>query len=182
MSKMYSEAGFLTEYNIQPQVFINFVWKAHYYYTVGNNPFHNFFHGVTVAHAGYYFLKKSEHLAKMLSVHERFGFVTACFGHDLDHRGKNNNFEIHTLSKLAIRYHDKSPLEQHHAAILFKILGAEESNIMENLPSEHAKEIRATMIENILATDMKFHFTMLADFKKDLLENEQFCQEPCSIS
>ena len=37
--------------------------------------------------------------------------VFAALCHDLGHTGHSNLFEINSMSKLAIRYHDKSVLE-----------------------------------------------------------------------
>lgn len=44
----------------------------------------------------------------------KFAFLLSAYGHDLDHTGTNNNLEINSLSPLAIRYSDQSPLEYHH--------------------------------------------------------------------
>lgn len=38
------------------------------------------------------------------------------------------------------------------------------------------------MIENILSTDMAVHFSGLANFKKQLLENPKFGTDPVSLS
>ena len=100
--------------------------------------------------------------------------MIASLGHDLDHEGKNNNFLINTDHKLAVLYNDKSPLENHHCAVLFKLLGDTNKNIFENMDQSDFKGVRAMMIENILSTDMKVHFSMLADFKKELLEDPNF--------
>ncbi len=56
----------------------------------------------------------------------QFGLLFAAFGHDLNHSGNNNNFEIAAISRLAIRYSDKSPLEYNHIYILFKIITSSE--------------------------------------------------------
>jgi len=112
--------------------------------------------------------------SNLLSDEEKFGFVIASLGHDLDHEGKNNNYLINTQHKLAVLYNDKSPLENHHCAILFKLLGDNAKNIFENMDQSEFKGVRTMMIENILSTDMKVHFSMLADFKKELLEDPNF--------
>ena len=59
------------------------------------------------------------------------------------------------MSKLAIRYHDKSVLEQHHIATTLKIVRKKECNIFVNLKFEKIQEIRKCFISNILATDIK---------------------------
>ena len=170
VKEIYEKLGFLQDFKIPIDTFIAFAWQCHYYYTRNSNPFHNFFHGVTVCHAGFYFLDRFTQLSNLLTPHLKLAFITACLGHDLDHRGSNNQYEINTRSKLAIRYFDKSPLENHHAAMLLTILKSEDSNILKKVPDDQLKDIKLNMIENILATDMKLHFPMLADFKKKLAD------------
>ena len=181
---IFDKLNFTNEFSIKPQVFLNFMWDCHYFYTRHENPFHNFFHGITVCHAGFYFLDHFSFLSEMLSSHLKFALVVACLGHDLDHRGRNNAFEINTRSSLAIRYFDKSPLENHHAATLFSILRSEDKDILKALPDDKLKEVKLNMIENILATDMKLHFPMLADFKKKIAESPDICRRgyDCSHS
>ena len=175
--EIFETRNFFKDFSIQSDIFVNFVWQCHYFYTRNNNPFHNFFHGVTVCHAGFYFLQHNSHLSSLLAPHLQLAFVTACLGHDLDHRGRNNPFEINTRSKLAIRYFDKSPLENHHAATLLTILRAEDSDIFKSVADDKLKEIKLNIIENILATDMKLHFPLLADFKKKIAD----CPEICTL-
>ena len=45
-------------------------------------------------------------------------------------------------SELAIRYFDKSPLENHHAATFFKIVQCEDSNILLDVPDDKLKDIK----------------------------------------
>ncbi len=42
--------------------------------------------------------------------------------HDVEHTGHNNAFEVSSSSELALTYHDVSVLENHHAAVSFKLL------------------------------------------------------------
>ena len=176
VKEIYSQLNFFDDFHIDMGVFLHFLWQCHYYYTRNENPFHNFFHGVTVCHAGYFFLANCPQLADLLSPHIKLAFITACLGHDLDHRGRNNQFEMNTQSKLALRYFHNSPLEHHHAAVLFTILRSDDSNIFKHVADDQMAEIKKNMIENILATDMRLHFPMLADFKKKLRGSPDFCR------
>jgi calcium/calmodulin-dependent 3',5'-cyclic nucleotide phosphodiesterase len=79
-------------------------------------------------------------------------------------------FEMNSLSKLAIRYHDKSVLEQHHAATAISILQEDDSNILVNLSEEQFRKFRKLMISNILSTDITEHFKMVKEFETRLKE------------
>ena len=173
---------FLSKFKIDLKTFYNFTRKAEYYYSRNGNPFHNFYHGVSVAHSGFHLLKSLECFEDILDDSLKFAFVLGCFGHDLDHTGRNNGFLNLTRSKLSLRYHDESPLERHHAAVLFKIicnqsgdkskllpngdyLGDDDCNILKVFDPEQFQKLRKYIIEIILSTDMKFHFELLGKFK-----------------
>lgn len=168
----------MSKFRIDLKTFYNFTRKAEYYYSRKGSPYHNFYHGVSVAHAGYHLLKSLECFEDILDDSLKFAFVLGCFGHDLDHNGRNNVFHCSTRSKLAIRYHDESPLERHHAAILFKMIcnykgdkskllpngeytGEDDCNILRVFEQSEFQKLRKYIIEIILATDMKFHFELL---------------------
>ena len=127
-----------------------------------------------MAQGAFYFIKNVKKFSNLLNEDEKFAFVVASLGHDLDHRGKSNSFEINTSSQLALRYHDISPLEQHHAAVLFKILTSPRTNLMQKIDVTKSRNIRKMMIENIKNTDMSVHFEMVSQFKKKLAEDESF--------
>lgn len=171
---IFNHMGIFKRYQVEMQCFVDFVWTINYFYSRNANPFHNFYHGVTVAHSAFYFLENVSVFDNLLTDDEKFAFVVGALGHDLDHRGRSNAFEINTSSQLAIRYHDISPLEQHHAAILFKILTSPRTNLMQKVNPVKSSSIRKMMIENIKNTDMSVHFEMLAHFKKQMLEDEKF--------
>lgn len=135
-----------------------------------------------MAHSGFHLLKSLECFEDILDDSLKFAFVLGCFGHDLDHTGRNNGFLNLTRSKLSLRYHDESPLERHHAAVLFKIicnqsgdkskllpngdyLGDDDCNILKVFDPEQFQKLRKYIIEIILSTDMKFHFELLGKFK-----------------
>ena len=41
--------------------------------------------------------------------------------HDVGHPGLNNNYQIMTNSPLAVRYNDRSVLENHHCSLAFTL-------------------------------------------------------------
>ena len=65
----------------------------------------------------------------------------------------------------AVLYNDRSVLENHHAASAWQLLLADEKfNWIRNLEKGEFKRFRFLVIEAILATDLKRHFEMLAEF------------------
>lgn len=174
---IFLEMEWFRKFDIKEQVFIRFIWEVAYYYTRNNNPFHNFAHAVNVAHAGYYLIAKYRKFANVMNEVQQFGFVVACLGHDLDHRGKTNLYEIALQTDIALTYHDNSPLEQHHAAVLFKILSAKGLNIMGSIKGETWRALKRDIVECILSTDMKSHFSMLTKFKQQVTSNASFGYE-----
>lgn len=71
-----------------------------------------------------------------LTKDQQFGLLLAAFGHDLNHSGQNNNFEISAITRLALKYSDKSPLEYNHIYILYKILSNPEVNLLDKMDPE----------------------------------------------
>jgi len=85
--------------------------------------------------------------------------------HDLGHPGFNNAFQVNAQTELAIKYNDMSVLENHHSSLTFRVLQDPECNILQNLNEDQKKEIRRTMIQLILATDMSSHFEHVSKFR-----------------
>jgi cAMP-specific phosphodiesterase 4 len=62
-------------------------------------------------------------------------------------------------------YNDESVLENHHLAVAFKLLQADERNIFSHLNTKQIKTLRKMVIDMVLATDMSKHMRLLADLK-----------------
>ena len=62
-------------------------------------------------------------------------------------------------------YNDESVLENHHLAVAFKLLQADERNIFSHLTAKQIKNLRKMVIDMVLATDMSKHMQLLADLK-----------------
>ncbi len=91
-------------------------------------------------------------------------FISAA-AHDIDHPGHNNVYEVKTRSKLATLYNDQSVLENHHAATFFFLIEDETCNVYENFTAEEFIQMRKTIVDYILYTDMTKHFQFFADIK-----------------
>ena len=163
----------LKNFGVQVPIFLNFLNEIKELYTHRGNPFHNYKHAVTVFQNVYCVLTCTQ-AGKLYKDYEQFGLLIAGLGHDVDHTGRTNAFEISKETELALRYHDSSVLEQHHAATLFHITSKPNSNIFSNIEPEQKKAMRKLMIAAIIATDMSKHFTMVANMTarfKELAED-----------
>ena len=89
----------------------------------------------------------------------------AAAAHDFEHPGFNNPYLVSTRHEFAIRYNDKSPLENHHAASVFNLMLRDNSNVFVHLSKEDVKKSRERIIQMILHTDNSFHFADLAKLK-----------------
>lgn len=115
-----------------------------------------------------YSLFKISNLAKYFTQTGIAALIFAGLMHDIEHTGRNNLFEINSCSKLAIRYNDNSVLENHHSARSFKILEERKLNIFEKMHQEDYPMFRKYIIQSIMSTDIKRHFTQLPEFKQKL--------------
>jgi len=158
---MLQDFGLIKEFQIDLNILCEFINRIRTKYCTFNNAFHNYDHGITVMQGSYFILKN---IPTKFTNLVNLGILVSAFCHDVDHTGRNNMFEVNSLSRLALKYHDKSVLEQHHAAVTFKILSKETSNIFSNIKGEDYKQLRKLIISNILATDMKVHFDVISAF------------------
>ncbi|CAD8122639.1 unnamed protein product [Paramecium sonneborni] len=159
--------GHLDDYQIPYENLQSFIKEMEYNYNINNNPYHNYDHGITVMQTAHYFcmeLAQSQN-GNIIDNFNRFILMISSFGHDVGHTGRTNVFEINSLSDLAIRYHDKSVLEQHHAALTIQVIKNPQCNILINLNQQQFRNFRKGLISNILSTDMSEHFTLLKDFE-----------------
>lgn len=84
-------------------------------------PYHSFYHGFDVALASYALMRSGEVLSVIKEL-EALSLLIAALGHDADHPGNDNQFEVDSNSALALCYNDISVLENHHAATTFSVL------------------------------------------------------------
>lgn len=86
-------------------------------------------------------------------------FLIACFCHDLDHRGTNNSYQMHSKSPLARLYSSQGSVnERHHLSQAICILNEQNSKILDGLNNQEFKESIDYLRELILATDLAQHF------------------------
>lgn len=127
-------------------------------------PYHNKIHAADVIVTLYFFLSQGR-LAEELDLIDIFAALFAAAIHDFAHPGVNNAFEAMMVSPLAITYNNKSILENMSTAHGFKIMTAEGSDVMSNLPPESQKQVRDLLIELVLSTDMSSHNALVGRFQ-----------------
>ncbi|XP_010018925.1 PREDICTED: calcium/calmodulin-dependent 3',5'-cyclic nucleotide phosphodiesterase 1B-like, partial [Nestor notabilis] len=76
-------------------------------------------------------------------------------------------------SDCAILYNDRSVLENHHISAVFRLMQDDEMNIFVNLTKDEFVELRALVIEKVLATDMSCHFQQVKTMKTSLQQLER---------
>ncbi|XP_069104383.1 cGMP-inhibited 3',5'-cyclic phosphodiesterase 3A-like isoform X3 [Argopecten irradians] len=100
---------------------------------------------------------------------ELMALYTAAAMHDYNHPGRTNAFLVATHAKQAILYNDRSVLENYHAAAAWQLLLSNpHHNYLSGLDQAEFKRFRFLVIELILATDLKRHFEILAEFNAKL--------------
>lgn len=170
---MLQDFDLISQFDISTLKLENFVRDVKEHYEIFTNPFHNFTHGLNVMHSAYLLLATTSG-ASFFAPIEIFSIFIAALCHDVEHTGRTNAFEMNRESHLAIIYNDRSVLENHHAAMTFKILQSDKNNIIEKLAPEYRKNFRKLVIVSILGTDMVKHFPMISNMNarfKDLREN-----------
>lgn len=96
---------------------------------------------------------------------ELMALYTAAAMHDYDHPGRTNAFLVSTYAPQAVLYNDRSVLENYHAASAWTLFLSEPRfNFLMHLDKAEFKRFRFLVIECILATDLKRHFEILAEF------------------
>eukprot|EP00747_Dinoflagellata_sp_TGD_P101009 gnl/TRDRNA2_/TRDRNA2_168214_c8_seq2.p1 gnl/TRDRNA2_/TRDRNA2_168214_c8~~gnl/TRDRNA2_/TRDRNA2_168214_c8_seq2.p1 ORF type:complete len:302 (-),score=49.93 gnl/TRDRNA2_/TRDRNA2_168214_c8_seq2:25-870(-) len=100
---------------------------------------------------------------KYLSSNERYALLVSAVCHDVGHPGLNNAFLVETAHELALRYNDKSPLENMHCSRLFEFASVPNQNVFASMSKLQFQEVRRVCIEAVLHTDMTHHWTMVKD-------------------
>lgn len=136
------------------------------------NPYHNKFHALDVLHSLFYFFDVSLLSEKIFPI-DLLICVIAALGHDANHPGLDNFYQIISASDLALKYNDKSVLENMHCAEIFKLLSVKENNFLKDLENRDVTYMRKNIIELVLGTDFSTYFEAIGELSV-LLENTSF--------
>jgi high affinity cAMP-specific and IBMX-insensitive 3',5'-cyclic phosphodiesterase 8 len=80
-------------------------------------------------------------------------------------KGKSNPYLVNTQDELALVYNDISVLESYHASLAFRLTRSDPKvNILKNLDRDIYANVRKSVIDMVLATDMAKHFDHVMKF------------------
>ncbi|KAK9866453.1 hypothetical protein WJX84_009890 [Apatococcus fuscideae] len=159
-----SGSGLLQMFNIPEQKLLNLLSRIEEGYP--DNPYHNRVHAASVFHMMHLLIHNGLIQQGVLDGITMIGCYLAALCHDYDHSGFNNDYLIKTRNPLAITYNDISPNENHHVAGAYTMLmSSPDYYFSKDMAVEDRNILRAAMIELVLATDMKKHFSVLSQFQ-----------------
>ncbi|KAG2451651.1 hypothetical protein HYH02_003431 [Chlamydomonas schloesseri] len=155
-------AGLISRFKLNPVVLARFLRCVESGYV--NTPYHNSTHAADVLQMLHVIIHNAQ-----LHVHylDELGLLAMYFAaviHDFGHPGLTGDFLINTSDQLALRYNDRSPLENHHCAAAFTLMRRPEFDLLAPLSAAERSSFRKQVIELVLATDMKQHFSILSHF------------------
>lgn len=129
-----------------------------------SNSYHNSTHAADVLHATSFFLEQQRYKAVFDQMDELSCLISAII-HDVDHPGRNNAFLINARNSLAMLYNDVAVLENHHVSLAFSTTVKDDPlNIFKNLSADDYRNMRHSIIDMVLATEMTKHFEHVSKF------------------
>uniref|UniRef100_A0A8C7SRN4 3',5'-cyclic-nucleotide phosphodiesterase n=1 Tax=Oncorhynchus mykiss TaxID=8022 RepID=A0A8C7SRN4_ONCMY len=169
--ELVTRYGLNSRFKIPISCLMSFLEKLEKGYSKHNNPYHSSVHAADVTQTLHCLLLRTG-LVHWLTELEVLASLFAAAIHDYEHTGTTNNFHIHTKSDFAMIYNDRSVQESHHISAAFRLLQDDQSNIFMNLSREEWMELRALVIEMVLATDMSSHLVQVKAIKGCLQQHE----------
>jgi len=141
------------------------------------NPYHNRMHAADVTLVAYYLwsqVREQDSMEGYFNEVDLLVLLMAAACHDLAHLGLTNDFLVKTRHSLALRYNDRSPLENFHVATAFELMKEQGINLLEhNHPSPPAGALRSRVIDMVLATDMTQHKQLLGGLASEMSNSDK---------
>ncbi|XP_050714056.1 dual specificity calcium/calmodulin-dependent 3',5'-cyclic nucleotide phosphodiesterase 1A-like isoform X1 [Eriocheir sinensis] len=179
--ELLNRYGLLHKFKMPPATLETFLTQVESGYCKYKNPYHNNVHAADVLQTMHYMLSQTG-LMNWLNDVEILATLMAALVHDYEHTGTTNNFHVMSGSETAILYNDRAVLENHHICAAFRLLRAEEHNVLVNLSREEYREFRTLVIEMVLATDMSSHFQQIKAMKTMLALQDTSLDKAKSLS
>mmetsp|Transcript_15696 Transcript_15696/g.39894 ORF Transcript_15696/g.39894 Transcript_15696/m.39894 type:complete len:399 (-) Transcript_15696:52-1248(-) len=151
---MFEDVGVLEELKVDKSRLEEFISRASLCYR--DVPYHNWSHATDVTQTVYSIIAGAN-ARKVLTPLDVFSLLISAVVHDIDHNGVNNVLHQNVHSVLAMRYNDKSCLENHHCASAFALLRADEANAVKDFSRDDFNAFRERVIGCVLGTDMARH-------------------------
>lgn len=175
---IFEKSGLLGHYNFNIKRLTNFVLAVEA--RMPKNEYHNRKHVACFLQVLYSQLSCTSGPGCLYpSPVEWLSMIFAAAVHDLDHLGLTNDFLIKIGHEWALLFNDRSVAENHHANAAFMMLQMENGKssstnfIAHNLTLEDFRRFRFTVIELILATDMRSHFPIVGNIQVMCIRYEQ---------
>uniref|UniRef100_G3N809 Phosphodiesterase n=1 Tax=Gasterosteus aculeatus aculeatus TaxID=481459 RepID=G3N809_GASAC len=170
--ELFTRYDLINRFKVPVCALISFVDSLQVGYSKHKNPYHNLTHAADVTQTIHYLLLKTG-MVHWLSELEIFAIIFAAAIHDYEHTGTTNNFHIQTRSDTAMLYNDRAVLENYHVSAAYRLLQhSDDMNILSNLSKDEWRELRALVVEMVLATDMSCHFQQINGMKSHLQQHE----------
>uniref|UniRef100_A0A671MT53 Phosphodiesterase n=1 Tax=Sinocyclocheilus anshuiensis TaxID=1608454 RepID=A0A671MT53_9TELE len=171
----------INRFKIPVSALVSFVEALEVGYSKHRNPYHNLIHAADVTQTVHYLVLKTG-MVHWLTELEIFAMLFAAAVHDYEHTGTTNNFHIQARSDTAILYNDRAVQENHHVSAAYRLLQEDdEMNILYNLSKDDWRELRALVVEMVLATDMSCHFQQIKAMK-NFLQQPEAIDKPKALS
>eukprot|EP00929_Paragymnodinium_shiwhaense_P089952 TRINITY_DN50172_c0_g1_i1.p1 TRINITY_DN50172_c0_g1~~TRINITY_DN50172_c0_g1_i1.p1 ORF type:complete len:465 (+),score=125.45 TRINITY_DN50172_c0_g1_i1:191-1585(+) len=132
-----------------------------------NVPYHNSIHASDVMATMEFFLS-SRMIQSFCGTLDHVVCLMAAACHDVGHTGLNNGFQVATSSGLAIRYNDRSPLEQMHAALAFEIMHFDEECNWISVLKKNYQRGKDTVAVNLQSSVKKMITSMILNTDNSL--------------
>ncbi|KAM4689973.1 high affinity cGMP-specific 3',5'-cyclic phosphodiesterase 9A-like, partial [Rhinophrynus dorsalis] len=136
---MFYELDLVQQFKMEPETLRSFLMSVNDHYQ--KNPFHNFRHGFCVTQMMYSVISLC-HLQGRLSPLDIVTLMVASLCHDLDHPGLSNAYQVNAKTDLAVRFKNKSPLENHHCEVTLHLLSRPQSDLFSNAHPEDVTRIK----------------------------------------
>ena len=158
--RLFQQYGLLEKFSIADQNFVSLINSIRNS-TYEQNSYHNISKIVEVTRNFHFFTRTGELMSYFSDLNIMSAFL-ACLLLDIQHPGVNNPFLIAMRHTKAIRYNDKSVLENHHCAIAFKLLLDPQNDVFELLSEAQYWNVRQIIVKMILSSDISTHFEQIS--------------------
>jgi len=167
---------FLENMNIPQSILCNFIRSIEEDYN-NENAYHNSMHAADVLQSVHFILTRIEDERIVITELESFSVLLAAIVHDVKHPGRNNNFQVNNQTEYALKYNDRSVLENMHLSSAFsRVMGEHKDdtlNIFQDMKPEEATLCREMCIDTVLHTDSSKHFSIVSEIKCLRMKNSQ---------